>query len=152
MKVILIKDCKDGKANTVIEVSDGYAKNFLIRQGLALPFNEATKRTLERKLDQLSAKEHETRREALRVKEELENVRLVYELEANIDANFNLNVHGSISTKQIEKDLKNLGFKLDKHSLEKIHLVSNGTHEIKVKVYNDIIAKVYIEIKIKEVK
>ncbi len=56
MKVILIKDCKDGKANTIIEVSDGYGSNFLINKGFAVPYNEKTKKQLEKKLSDLTAK------------------------------------------------------------------------------------------------
>nr|WP_318029074.1 bL9 family ribosomal protein [Mycoplasmopsis bovis] len=55
MKVILIKDCKDGKANTIIEVSDGYGSNFLINKGFAVPYNEKTKKQLEKKLSDLTA-------------------------------------------------------------------------------------------------
>ncbi|QZE12362.1 50S ribosomal protein L9 [Mycoplasma sp. Ms02] len=152
MKVILIKDCKDGKANTVVEVSPGYAKNFLISKGFALPYNESTKKTLDRVLDKLTADEHEKRAEALHLKEELEKVVLKYVLEANTDANHNLNVHGSVATKQVDKDLTKLGFKLDKHSIQKVHLVSEGLHEIAVKVYKDITAKVHVRIEIKEIK
>ncbi|TNK91738.1 50S ribosomal protein L9, partial [Mycoplasmopsis pullorum] len=93
MKVILIKDCKDGKANTIIEVAPGYAKNFLINKGFALPYNESTAKTLERKLNELSAEEHERRSKALELKSKLEEVKLEYTLEANTDANYNLNVH-----------------------------------------------------------
>ncbi|EFF41868.1 50S ribosomal protein L9 [Mycoplasmopsis alligatoris] len=152
MKIILIKDCKEGKANTIIEVSDGFAKNFMIPKGFALPYNQGTVKTLEKKLDQLSALEHEKRTQALKDKDKLEKVNLSYTLEANIDANQNLNVHGSVSTKIVEKDLVKLGFKLEKHSLEKIHFVSEGTHEIQVKVYKDIVAKLFVKITIKQVK
>ncbi|TNK93497.1 50S ribosomal protein L9, partial [Mycoplasmopsis pullorum] len=82
----------------------------------------------------------------------LEEVKLEYTLEANTDANYNLNVHGSVSTKHVEKDLAKLGFKLGKHAIEKVHLVSEGTHEIKVVIYKDITAKLFIKIKIKEIK
>lgn len=149
MKVILIKDCKDGKANTVIEVSNGYGSNFLIRKGFALPYNESTKKTLNRKLDEIQANEHQKRKEALAIKEKLEEVNLTYTLEANVDANANLNVHGSVSTKNVEKDLAKLNFKLDKHAIEKVHLVSEGPHDIKVKVYEDIVATIRINIVIK---
>ncbi|SYV96987.1 50S ribosomal protein L9 [Mycoplasmopsis edwardii] len=152
MKVILIKDSKDGKANTVIEVSGGYGTNFLIKKGLAVPYNEQTLAQLNKRLDNLAADEHEHRTNALRLKEKLEELTLKFNLTSNIDGNGNLNVHGSVSTKDVDKKLKELGFNLQKHALQKIHLVSHGSHEIAVYVYKDIEAKLRIEINITNVK
>lgn len=44
MKVILIKDCKDGKVNIIIEVLDGYGFNFLINKGFVFLYNEKIKK------------------------------------------------------------------------------------------------------------
>lgn len=146
MKVILIKDCKDGKANTIIEVSDGYGSNFLINKGFAVPYNEKTKKQLEKKLSDLTASEMEARQSALELKEKLEKEVLKYELEANIDGNNSLNVHGAVSTKDIVKTLVKLGYKLDKYAVQKVHLVGRGLHEIDIIVYKDIIAKLKVDI------
>ncbi|CCP24410.1 50S ribosomal protein L9 [Mycoplasmopsis cynos] len=152
MKVILIKDCKDGKQNTIIEVSGGYGTNFLIKKGFAVPYNEQTLSQLNKRLDTLSADEHENRSNALNLKEKLEEITLKFELTSNIDSNGNLNVHGSVSTKDVDKKLKELGYNLSKHSLQKIHLISHGTHEVNVSLYKDIEAKLKIEINVTNVK
>ncbi|WP_029512837.1 50S ribosomal protein L9 [Mycoplasmopsis iners] len=149
MKVILLKDTKEGKANTIIEVSNGYGTNFLIAKGLAMPYNESTKKILDKKLNDLVANEMEHRAEALKLKEKLEQEELHFQLEAKIDANGNLNVHHAISTKDIMKELVKKGYKLDKYAVQKVHLVSNGLHEIDIHVYNDIIAKLKVKITLK---
>ncbi|WP_406617427.1 50S ribosomal protein L9 [Mycoplasmopsis adleri] len=146
MKVILIKDCKDGKANTVVEVSDGYGLNFLVRKGFALPYNEKTKKELEKRLSELTKNEMEVRKEALEIKDKLEQEKLHYDLSANIDANGNLNVHGAISTKDLTKDLAEKGYKLDKYAIQKVHLLTEGLHEVDVIVYKDIVAKLKVEV------
>ncbi|WP_029513764.1 50S ribosomal protein L9 [Mycoplasmopsis primatum] len=148
MKVILIKDCKDGKANTIIEVSDGYGSNFLVNKGFAVPYNEKTKKQLEKRLSDLTANEMEVRQEALNTKAQLEKEVIKYERVANIDANGNLNVHGAVSTKDIMKSLAQLGYKLDKYAIQKVHLVGDGEHIIDVVLYKDIIAKLKVELKI----
>ncbi|MBZ4203682.1 50S ribosomal protein L9 [Mycoplasma tauri] len=144
MKVILIKDCKDGQANTIIEVSNGYGSNFLVKKGFGVPYNEITKKQLEKRLSALTAQEMEKRSEALLLKESLEKQTLKFTMDANIDANGNLNVHGAVSTKEIVKSLAQLGYKLDKYAVQKVHLVSNGEHLIDVVVYKDIIAKLKV--------
>ena len=51
MKVILLQDVKkQGKKDDIINVSDGYAQNFLINKGLAVPYNEGNKKQLDHKL------------------------------------------------------------------------------------------------------
>ncbi|MFV8468743.1 50S ribosomal protein L9 [Mycoplasma sp. MV126] len=152
MKVILIKDCKDGKANTIVEVSNGYGSNYLIKNGFGVPYNDQTVHQLNKRLNNLVANEHENRTSALELKEQLEKLVLKYTLEANTDANGNLNVHGSVSTKDVDKKLTALGFKLDKHALNKVRLVSEGPHDVEAVLYKDIKANIRVEITIQHVK
>ncbi|QBF34767.1 50S ribosomal protein L9 [Mycoplasmopsis phocirhinis] len=148
MKVILIKDSKHGKANTIIEVSDGFGANFLVAKGFAVPYNEKTKYQLEKRLSTLTASEMELRSQALELKKQLEADKLIYQLDALIDAHGNLIVHKSISTKDINKDLTKKGYKLNKYAVQKVHIVSNGLHEIDINLYKDIVAKFKVEVKI----
>lgn len=148
MKVILLKDCKDGKANTIIEVASGYATNFLIKQGLALPYNEKTAKQLDKKLLELQANEHEKRTHFIHLKTQLEEVTLHYTLEGAIDKHGNLHIHKSISTKEVHESLKKMGFNLPKHALEKIHFVSEGKHEVIATLYKDIQATIRLEVKL----
>ncbi|QIW62470.1 50S ribosomal protein L9 [Mycoplasmopsis gallinacea] len=152
MKVILIKDCKDGKANTIIDVAAGYGTNFLIKKGFAVAYNPTNLKLLEKRLDELSANEHEHRSEARELKEKLEQERLSFTLEATIDKNGHLNVHGSVSRKDIEKTLVEKGYKLPKHAIQKVDFVAEGLHEVKAELYKDIVAKIYVDIKIHQIK
>ncbi|UUM19054.1 50S ribosomal protein L9 [Mycoplasma sp. 1018B] len=150
MKVILLKDIKEGKANTIIEVSNGYATNYLIAKGLALPYNEFTKKQLDKKLNDLIAEKMEQRAEALKLKQLLENDQLEYILDAKIDSRGNLNVHHAISTKEIFKDLQKKGYKLNKYAVQKVHLVSNGLHIIEIHIFEDIKANLKVNITLKQ--
>ncbi|ADN69232.1 50S ribosomal protein L9 [Mycoplasmopsis fermentans] len=146
MKVILIKDCDKGKANIIIEVSAGYGNNFLIAKGFAVVYNDKTKKELEQRLSELTKNEMEKRSEALELKDQIEKLTLKYTLDAHIDNNGNLIAHGAVSTKDIVKDLVQNGYKLDKYAVQKVHLVSNGLHDIDVILYKDIIAKLKVEV------
>lgn len=146
MKVILIKDCKDGKANTIIEVSNGYGSNFLVNKGFAMPYNDVTKKQLDERLSNLTLETMEIRNNALKLKEKIEKEKLIYTLEAHIDNNRNLSVHGAVSTKDIIRDLTQKGYELDKYAVQKVHLVSNGIHDIDIILYKDIVAKLKVEV------
>ncbi|TQC53958.1 50S ribosomal protein L9 [Mycoplasmopsis mucosicanis] len=148
MKIILIKDSQHGKANTIIEVSPGYGTNYLIAKGYGVAYNETTQRQLQKRLSDLTANEMEMRAEALKLKEKIENDKLTYVLNALIDAHGNLIVHKSISTKDIIKDLVKKGYKLDKYAVQKVHIVSNGLHEIEINIYKDIVAKLKVEVSV----
>lgn len=102
MKVILLSDVKKvGKKGELVEVADGYARNFLIRQRLAV---EATKRSLEirdeQKLqEQLHEKELEAQAEEL--KKKLDMIKVHFTLKQGQDGR----IFGSISTKQLAEGM-----------------------------------------------
>ncbi|WP_029609045.1 50S ribosomal protein L9 [Mycoplasma simbae] len=148
MKVILIKDSEHGKANTIVEVSAGYGTNFLVAKGFGVPYNPKTKKELEKRLSDLTANEMELRANANELKAQIEKEKLTYTLDALIDAHGNLVVHKSISTKDVLRDLTKKGYKLDKYAVQKVHLVSNGLHDVEINIYKDIVAKLQIEVKV----
>ena len=98
MQVILLKDVKNvGKEGQIVKVSDGYAQNFLIARKLAVP---ATEKSLEikQKQDDQKVQEFENRRqEALKLKAEIENVRVTIYAGAGKDGR----MFGAVSAKQI---------------------------------------------------
>ena len=142
MKVILLKDCKDGKMNEVIEVASGYATNFLIKKGLALPYNKKTAKVRSDK--QVAQKEHEDaiRANAMKAKAAIEAITLEYKLKVT-----NLVVHGSITRKQIQHSLKEKGIKLDAHAIENVKITSLGISKVRITLLKDILAILKVEVK-----
>ncbi|WP_404450714.1 50S ribosomal protein L9 [Virgibacillus necropolis] len=116
MKVIFLKDVKGkGKKGEVKNVSDGYARNYLLKNKLAEEANTGNVKALEakqRKEDQLEQKEKE---EAIALKDTL--AELTVELKAKSgDAG---RLFGSITSKQIAEALqKEHGYKIDKRKIE----------------------------------
>jgi len=114
MKVILLKDVKaQGKRGDVINVSDGYANNFLLKNGLAVPANKenVTKNDKEKAA---AAKLHaEQKAEAEALKKVLEG--LTVEVKTSVGANGK--AFGSITNKEIEDELAKLGITLDKKKI-----------------------------------
>ncbi|KGG79574.1 50S ribosomal protein L9 [Caloranaerobacter azorensis H53214] len=145
MKVILLKDVKGlGKKGSVVNVKDGYARNFLLPRGAA---KEATEGNLKVLKEQQKAKE-------IKQKEELEKAKKLAEKISNITvkiqskAGVNGKLFGSITSKDIADALnKQHKIKIDK---KKIVLEENirtlGTTVVDVKVYPSVVAKLRVEV------
>ena len=141
MKVIIIKPFQNYKVNQIVEVSDGYGKNFLIKQGYAQPVNKQTIANLDRVMEYIQInKQHEIEK-AQAFKEELEKLILKFSLKSNGNI-----VHGNITPTAIEKELQKLNLKVPKNSLEKINLNTFGLHYVEVKLLPEVIAKLKVEI------
>jgi large subunit ribosomal protein L9 len=139
MKVIIIKNCKDGKVNDVIEVSSGYGTNFLIKNGFAEPVNKSSNSQLEKRLDVKSKILQEKQQEAMLVKEALEKIVLDFDLKVT-----NMIIHGSITAKKVNLKLKELGFNLSKHAVPHLQIESLGVTMVPVKIFDKIEATLKI--------
>lgn len=144
MKVILLNEVKNlGKVNQIVEVSDGYAKNYLFPNNLAII---ATDDALEIN-KKIKKQENNIAFEKLKyyqnMKKDLESLTLEFHLLTN-----NGKVTNAISTKQICAYLHyNYGIELDKHKFINFKPIKTiGMTEIVIKLYSDIIAKIKVKV------
>ncbi len=148
MKVILIKDVKGkGKINDVIDVADGYAKNYLIKEGFAIPTTYANLTKLNVVLSQQAAQEAETKASLEELKASLEELTLNFKLKVHDNKTF-----GSVSLTQIEDRLaKEFNLKVDKKKIiDNNNLKSFGLHYLKIKLSPNIIATLKVMVEKKE--
>lgn len=148
MKVILIKDVKGkGKINDVIEVSDGYAKNYLIKEGFGIPTTPANLAKLNVILSEQAAQTAATKATLEELKTALEQLTLNFKLKVHDNKTF-----GSISLTQIEDRLaKEFNLKVDKKKfLDNNNLTSFGVHYLKIKLDSNLVANLKVMIDKKE--
>ena len=115
MEVIFIKDLKNqGKKGQIKNVKDGYAQNFLIKNGYAVA---KTKENLS-KLEHENAKKAEEDKNNKQVAEELKQKLEKVVLEFKVKTGEGDKVFGSISQKQIKDELQAQGFKIEKNQID----------------------------------
>lgn len=102
MKVILLQDVKKvGRKGEVVEVSDGYAANFLFPRKLAVKKTDKSTEILEQQKEDARLLLEKQKEEALKIKEQLTHIVVEFSLKSN-----NGKVFGSVSFKQVEEELK----------------------------------------------
>ena len=143
MKVILLSDVKKvGKKGEVKEVSDGYARNFLIARNLAVPYSEGSKKVLAKQEADKQREDEEKRYEAKLLKEQIEPMTFEFPVKSKDG-----NVFGSISTKQIAEKLKDEGFTIDKRKiLDNEPIKELGVTNVRVELYKDVIATISVRL------
>ena len=143
MKVILLSDVKKvGKKGEVKEVSDGYAKNFLIARKLAVQASESANKVLEKENQKQALLDEERKKEALKVKEQLEKIELVFKVKAKDGK-----VSGSVSSNKLVDELKKLGLEIDKRKIiDNEPITSLGLSKIKVELYKDVIGTIKVKL------
>ena len=142
MQVIFIKDLKkQGKKGEIKEVKDGYAENFLIKNGYAVKKSATSMKILEQEQENARRQDELSRKQALETKEKLEKETIVFQVKTGEHDK----VFGSISAKQIKERLKD--YKVDKKQIILNSPLSTiGFHEVEIVLYKDIKAKVKVQL------
>ncbi len=146
MKIILLKDVrKVGKKDEVKEVSDGYARNFLIKNGYAVAYTEGSKKVLNRQMEEKQKREDELKEEALEIKKLLEDTPVEFYLNTGKEGQ----VFGSVSSKNIVSELAKKDIKIEKRKiLLEQPIASLGTTRVKVDLYkNQVIGEIIVRVR-----
>ncbi|MBP1559361.1 MAG: 50S ribosomal protein L9 [Oscillospiraceae bacterium] len=142
MQVILTQDVKGtGKKGQLCKVADGYARNFLLKKGLAV---EATSGAVNEMKAKQASKEHHAavERQAAQDTADQLNEKTV-KIFAKAGAGGKL--FGSVTAKEIgEAVKKNLGVEVDKRKISVAEIKAFGTYEAEIKLHPGISAKVYV--------
>lgn len=140
MKVILLKDVKgQGKKDQMIEVSDGYARNFLLPKKLAIIADAKATNELKGKEESRLFKIEEEKKAARELAEKLSEVVVKIKSASGADGR----LYGAVTAKDIAETLEKVfGISVDKRKLSITEPIkAHGTYSVAVKLYADITGK-----------
>jgi len=118
MKVILQKDIVNlGDAGDIKDVSDGYARNYLLPRNLVIVASEASKKVMEHQKKLIKLKKEKRKKESEKIAESISSLEIKIAAQVGEEGK----LFGSVTAMDISKKLKELGHTIDKR---KIHLDS----------------------------
>jgi len=146
MKVILTKDVKgQGKKGEIKNVSEGYARNYLFKNNLAVEATKGNLKQLEGQKNKQKQIAQEVLEEARQLKTKIENI----DLELKAKSGEGGRLFGSITNKQIADELnKKYNIKMDKRKIELNEPIrSLGTTNVPVKLHQEVTATLKVHVK-----
>ncbi|NLM22280.1 MAG: 50S ribosomal protein L9 [Peptococcaceae bacterium] len=145
MRVILKQDVKSlGKKGQICEVSDGYARNYLIPRNLAVEATEGNVQDLAHKKKQEELRRQKEKKEAIDLAAKIESLNIVIKVKVGEKGR----LFGSVTNKEIADVLeKEYQLKIDKRKIEiKEPFKSLGEYEVVVKLHPEVTASIKIKV------
>lgn len=145
MKVILTQDVKSqGKKGDIINVSDGYARNFLFPKKLAIEADAKALNEIKSKNEAHQFRLATERAEAEKLAEKLNGAMIDFAIASGSDTK----LYGSVTSKEIaEKLTQKFGVSIDKRKILLDKPIKNyGIYTLDIKLYPDVTAKIKVEV------
>ena len=144
MRVILKSDVKKvGKKGEVVEVSDGYGRNFLIAKGLAVPETKHSMEILSEQKAEEAAEEAKREAEARELAAKMEKMILNFTVKTGVEGR----VFGSVSTKQITEALAKQGVHIDKRKiLDTAPIQKLGITNVRIELHKNVIGTIRVKL------
>ncbi len=145
MKVVLLQDVKKmGKKRDVVEVSDGYGRNVLIRRGLGVEGTKANLNTAAQRQESKVFKDKVAADEAVIMAAQLKKVKVVIKVQCGEYGK----IFGSVTGKDISEALeKQYKFKLEKKNIRlKSPIKTLGEYDVEVWVHQQVTSSVHVSV------
>ncbi|MBO5379659.1 MAG: 50S ribosomal protein L9 [Clostridia bacterium] len=145
MKVVLLQDVKaQGKKNDIVEVSEGYARNFLFPKKLAIPADAKAINDIKNKKSSEAHKIEVEKAAARELAAKLEGITV----KLNIEGGSEGRLYGAVTAKDIAEALKSqFGIEIDKRKIMlDAPIKAYGTYKIDAKLYQEVSGKVTVSV------
>jgi large subunit ribosomal protein L9 len=137
MEIILKQDIPSlGYKNEVVRVKDGYGRNFLIPQGVAILATESAKKVMAENLRQRAHKEEKVKQEALGLKEKMTDVKITIGAKTSTTGK----IFGSVNNIQISEALQKAGYQIERKNIlvKGDGIKEIGSYVAKIKLHKEV--------------
>jgi large subunit ribosomal protein L9 len=145
MEIILKQDVQNlGNKDEIVKVKNGYARNYLIPQGLAITATESAKKILAENTKQRAHKEAKIKADAEVIAKRLEGIKLTIGAKTSSTGK----IFGSVNTIQIAEALSEKGFDIDRRiiSIQDDQVKEVGNYFAEIKLHREVKVKVDFEV------
>ena len=145
MKLILTRDVSElGKAGQIVNVSDGYGRNFLIPRKLAIVANAGALGALDKKRQILEVKGEKMGEEAREMAQKIDQLKVVITGKAGAGTK----LYGSVTSQEVaDALLQQHSINVDKRKIQITEPIkSMGSFEVPVKLHHDVTATIHVEV------
>ena len=145
MKIILLEDVKGlGKKDDIVEVNDGYGRNFLIKKGVALEATPENLNSIRVKKGALAEKARREKEEAEVIGEKMKDKSFVLEMKSGEGGK----LYGAVTAMDIAEVLEQAGYSVDKKNITiKNPIKAAGTFDVLVKLHTDVSVPIFVVVK-----
>lgn len=145
MEIILLQDIQNlGSKDDIVKVKDGYGRNFLIPQKMAIVANSSTKKVLAENIRQRAHKEAKLKDAALALAAKLEGQGVVIGAKTSSSGK----IFGSVNTIQLAEAIGKLGFEIDRKQIRiaEDSIKAVGKYTAKIKLHREVIVDFDFEV------
>ena len=147
MEVILLKDVLHcGFKDDIVNVKNGFARNYLIPQGLAVAANDSSKKVLAENIKQRSHKEESLIKEAKVLSKKLSETTVSIKAKVSEDG---ISLFGSVNNSIFSETISKLGFDIDKRYIKLLpssNIKKIGSYSAEIRLHRDVSANIDFEV------
>ncbi|WP_167608441.1 50S ribosomal protein L9 [Maribellus sediminis] len=145
MEIILKQDVERvGSKDDIVNVKDGYARNFLIPQKMAIVATESAKKVLAENIRQRAHKEAKLKEEAAKIAEQIVNKKISIGAKTSTSGK----IFGSVNTIQLAEAINKKGFEIDRKqiTIPEDSIKEVGTHKAIIKLHKEVVVEIEFEV------
>ncbi len=144
MKVVLLKDVKKlGKAEDIVEVTPGYANNYLFRNNLAVPLTAENLNTIKTRRQAAEAKAQKEHAEALAIKEMISGQHFTLLVKTGTQGR----LYGSVTNMDIASVLEKAGYKVDRRGINVSEPIKKtGEYNVDIRIHPEVNAQFVLDV------